>query len=79
LETYVYELKDGKKDDKSKIFSKGEGSWLNHVKIDDKMFWELSDSYDTYSPPAEGTYFLQSDSIIREDLNLLLDRDIDNA
>jgi len=68
-------LKDGKKD---KVVSKGNGSWLSHLIMDDKLMWRVEEHIPNWILTdrfSDGTILLESDSNHRDDLkHMILDQ-----
>ena len=65
------------------VLSKGEGSWLSHLVLDNEVVWKIEDDVPLWSPVSEvfsdGTKMLPSDMERRTDIPPMLIKDWDAA
>ena len=68
------------------IVSEGEGSWLEYIEFDGKVYWTITDPVGEWKfvndhtlPPESQEYLLPSDSTLRLDHQLLVRKDYDEA
>lgn len=68
-----WEVQDSSKN----VISSIEGEFTNHLKFDDKTYWEYKE--DVFPPLKRMAFTLPSDSTFREDLIFWMKKDEDNA
>lgn len=64
-------------DNSKNVISSIEGEFTNHLKFDDKTYWEYKE--DVFPPLKRMAFTLPSDSTFREDLIFWMKKDEDNA
>ena len=65
-------------DDHKVTIAEGYGSYLEHVKFDDQVYWKLGDPFSQWMIPSD-EFFLESDSSNREDYKNILVQNYESA